>query len=517
MFCKVYCACCNGIDAITVTVEVDITPGISFNLVGLPDVAVKESLQRISGALGHFGFKIPGKRILVNMAPANIKKEGSAFDLAIAVGILYASGQIIKKGDGTELYIERKLSGHLIMGELALDGTLRDFQGALAIAASANKMGFRSCIFPRRTAMECTEIDNVSIFWAESVEDVINILESPDRAQKHLCSKIPYKSPHEQDTLYENDFAYIRGQEIAKKGLEVAAAGGHNILLSGSPGCGKTLLARSLSSILPSMTKEEAIDTSKIYSVAGLLKECGGLLKERPFRAPHHTASTASLTGGGSNALPGEISLAHNGVLFLDEFTEFPRHTIEVLRQPMEDGFVQISRVRKKVIYPCSFTLVAAMNPCPCGYYNTPGGKCTCSSSAIRKYQSKISGPILDRIDIQINLKPVPAKKIKEGDLSERSADIAKRVEHARMIQNERYRGEKFTTNSRLPANLIGKYCRLAYTEEKLLKSIMEKQQLSMRSYTRIIKIARTMADLSGSERIRSEHIAGALCFRNEI
>lgn len=517
MFCKVYCATCNGIDAITVTVEVDITPGISFNLVGLPDVAVKESLQRISGALGHYGFKIPGKRILVNMAPANIKKEGSAFDLAIAVGILYASGQVIKREEGTELYIERKLSGYLIMGELALDGSLRDFQGALAIAASAKAMGFHSCIFPCQTAMECTEIDDISIYRAESIEDVIKILEKNEEAQSRLCSKTPYRRTMERERLFENDFAYIKGQDVAKRGLEVAVAGGHNILLSGSPGCGKTLLARSLGTIMPTMTKEEAVQTSKIYSVAGLLKGHTGLLKERPFRAPHHTASTASIIGGGSNALPGEISLAHNGVLFLDEFTEFPRHSIEVLRQPMEDGFIQISRVKKKVSYPCVFTLVAAMNPCPCGYYNTPGGQCSCSSSEIRRYQAKISGPILDRIDIQINLKPVPVRELRGGNLSERSYDIAKRVEMARTIQNERYSNESFTTNSRLPANLIDKYCRLGVAEERLLKKIVERERLSMRSYTRIIKISRTIADLAGTEKISTEHIAGALCFRNEI
>ena len=535
MLCKVFCASCSGIDAVLITVEVDITPGISFYLVGLPDIAVKESQQRIGTALNRFGYRIPGRKIVINMAPANIRKEGSAFDSTIAVGILCASGQI-----PPEEIPQERLSKFLIMGELALDGSLRKFHGALPIAAHAAQMGFEACIFPTESASECAELDNITIFGADNLLDIIKILKSPEEAHSKITDTQTVTNATTTASgagntagsaaLAENDFALIKGQSVAKMGMEIAAAGNHNIILVGSPGCGKTLLAKSLPTILPPLSKKEAIETSKVYSVAGLLQNQHGFIKERPFRAPHHTATVSSLTGGGSNGMPGEISLAHNGVLYLDEFCEFSRTAIEVLRQPMEDGIIQISRVKNKYTYPANFMLVASMNPCPCGYYGSDQRQCNCSSSAITRYMGHLSGPILDRIDLQIMLKPVKSHEIvpqlemvtEDGlqtgeNMPECSATIAARVLEARKIQMHRFRNESFFTNSRIPASRLEQYCRIGSREVKFIRHIMEKFNLSARSYVRLLKISRTIADLDGKDFISLAHISKALQFRNHL
>ncbi len=513
MLCKVFCACCNGINGVIVTVEVDVSPGISFYLVGLPDSAVKESQQRIGAALNHYGYRIPGRKIIINMAPADMKKEGSSFDITIAVGILCASGQITQD----EIPQER-LSRHIIMGELALDGSLRRFPGALPIAAHAAELGFEACIFPEESAEECSEVENITIFKAKNIKEVIDILRSPEEASHYIANgrNHPNNSTSRSNRpVYEYDFGSIKGQTLAKSAMEIAAAGSHNIILIGSPGCGKTLISKCLPSILPPLTRQEALETSKIYSVSGLLQNHKGFIKQRPFRSPHHTATVLSLAGGGNNGSPGEISLAHNGVLFLDEFSEFSRSAIEILRQPMEEGIIQISRVKHKYTYPANFMLVASMNPCPCGFYGSNNNKCRCSSSAIMKYLAHLSGPILDRIDLQIFLKPVQAHEMAMLPNAEKSAAIAERVAMARERQYSRFKNEPFCTNSGIPASKLEHYCKTGSKERDFIVQIMKRLNLSARSYSRLLKISRTIADLDGKDFISLEHISKALHFRN--
>ena len=511
MLCKVFCACCTGLEAVIITVEADVAPGISFYLVGLPDSAVKESQQRINTALNHYGYRIPGRRIVINLAPANIRKEGSAFDVAIAIGIICASGQIPQENIPQEL-----LNRFLIMGELALDGSLRTFPGALPIALKAAESGFWGCIFPYEAAKECTEIDNIPIFAAKDIKEVIEILRSPQESQAYLASnRFATRANNPAFTKYEYDFAQVKGQQCAKTALEIAAAGSHNIILTGTPGCGKTLMAKCLPSIMPPLTKKEAIETSQIYSISGILHNHNGFMKERPFRAPHHTSTVTALIGGGQSSLPGEISLAHNGILFMDEFCEFPRSIIDTLRQPMEDGFIQISRVKHKYLYPANFMLVATMNPCPCGYYGSAQHPCNCSTASIMKYTSRISGPILDRIDLHVFVNPVDTTELMAANNSnECSRTIAQRVIAAREIQYERYKNEKFNTNSNIPASKIDHFCALGIKERNYIKGIINKLGLSARSYTRILKISRTIADLDCKDFISLEHISKALQYR---
>lgn len=500
MLRRTFCATCIGVEAITVTVEVDVSPGISFFLVGLPDSAVRESQQRIGTALHTVGAKLPGKKIVINMAPADLKKEGSSFDLAIAMGILAASDQ----------YLFNNLEDYIIMGELALDGTIRPVNGALPVAVHAKKEGFRGCIFPFSSAKEASGIDGLDIFGVTRLEEVISILSGEGYVDPLESLQ---ENPEPRSLFNIPDFKDIRGQESAKRGLEIAAAGGHNLIMSGPPGSGKTYMARALAGILPKMTPAESVETSKIYSVAGKTIINGGLIRERPFRSPHHSASLCAITGGGVASVPGEISLAHNGVLYLDEIPEFPRCVLEVLRQPMEEGEISISRLKYKLTYPANFMLIASMNPCPCGFYGQPGDRCTCGAAQVARYRSKISGPLMDRIDLQIEVQPVPAERLTgEGD-SESSHEIRERVEAARVIQNNRYLGE-YNTNAQIPAGDLKKYCKIGRNETQFLCAAISKLSLSARAYSRILKVARTIADLDGGDFISLSHLSEALLYR---
>ena len=502
---------CIGIEVHTITVETEVSEGINFFLVGLADSAVRESQQRIASALGKFGYRIPGRRIIINMAPADMRKEGSAFDVPIALGILSASEQI-----GPEELPQERLDQFMIMGELALDGTLRPMRGALPIAIHTRRCGFKACIFPKDSALEALEVDGIDIFSAANLADVVSILLHPDEAAPMLASSLPNSPHHSGSGLCDVDFADIKGQMRAKRAMEIAAAGSHNLLFIGSPGCGKSLLAKAFPSILPEMTKEEMLETGRIYSILGLLEQGKGLPRERPFRAPHHTATTVALTGGGVRGLPGEVSLAHNGVLFADELPEFSRAAIEALRQPLEEGSVNIARLSMRYTYPASFIFLAAMNPCPCGYFGDPSKVCSCSPGQVRRYRSRISGPLMDRIDIQVEVQPVEFDAMSSTTDGESSASIRARVVKARDIQSRRFADNpEVHCNAQMTSAMLRKYCAIDSDGLTHLKEAMTQLNMSARAYDRILKVARTIADLDGSENIKPEHLAEAISYRN--
>ena len=511
MLFKCFCASCVGIDAVTVTTEVDMSNGVGLRIVGLPDNAVKESLMRVVAALTGYGFRIQGRRILINLAPADIRKEGSSYDLAIAIGLLAVSEQIAAPLSGE----------YLLLGELALDGRLRPVPGALPIAVHAREMGFRGCIFPRESAMEAVDLEGLEIYGAESLAQVIDILSGDCDMRELLLRRenLPVVPILRQGP----DFREVKGQPAAKRGLEIAAGGGHNLVLIGSPGSGKTMMAACLPSILPPMSRAESVETSKVYSICGCSIGRTGLMRERPFRTPHHSASLVSLIGGGALAHPGEISLAHNGVLYMDELTLFPRSILDALRQPLEDGRVTISRARYKVTYPASFMLIASMNPCPCGYYGDGTGRCHCTPQQIASYMARISGPLFDRLDMHIQCDNVRPEELLGGVEEEPSAAIAERVQKAREIQLARFRGESarrptgegIFTNAQMDAAMLRRYCPLGTRETSFLTDAIRKLNLSARAYSRILKLARTIADLAGSPDITLPHLSEAIRFRS--
>ncbi|MCC7431620.1 YifB family Mg chelatase-like AAA ATPase [bacterium] len=504
MISKVFSSATVGVDAYKIEVETHLEKAIpNFIVVGLPDGAVKESRERVSAAIKNSAFVFPTMKITVNLAPADIRKEGSSFDLPIAIGILAASNQVIYEN----------LKDTIILGELSLDGSIRSVKGVLPITINAKKDGFKKIILPKENATEAAIVEGIDVFPVSSLVEVVEFLNACLEIKPCKVSASEILSTFKN---YKIDFSDVKGQAHAKRALEVAASGGHNVLMLGPPGSGKTMLAKRLPTILPDLTLEESLETTKIYSVSGLLPSNQALISTRPFRSPHHTISDAGLVGGSNIPKPGEISLAHHGVLFLDELPEFKKSVLEVMRQPLEDGKVTISRATLSLTFPANFLLVASMNPCPCGYFGSSQKECTCNPPLIQKYFSKVSGPLLDRIDIQIEVPAVPFKELSQKELSENSETISQRVIKTRKIQTKRFENEKgIFANSDMTSKLIRKFCQLDTQGEELLKIAITKLGLSARAYDRILKVSRTIADLESSEKILPQHLGEAIQYRS--